>query len=376
MSEVEEFTPEQISNALSRVMAENLDPLSPLDALNMYIGARRDELAVSTLRTHKSRLSFFIEWCRQEHIENLNDLTGRDILRFKEWRTEFLDSPNTIRTNMRTLRVFLRKCVHMEAVKPSLPEKVPIPTVPKDQRASDDILPAERAADILAYLDTYHYGTRDHVILVLLAEAGFRTCTLHGLDIQDFTAGDTPKLELRHRPDSGTRLKNKSDSERPVYISEYAADVLEDYIDGKRPDARDDEGRRPLLATSGGRLSKTSIRKACYRWTRPCMIGAGCPHGKEAPEFDDCEARKSSEASRCESSRSPHPVRRGYISNELDQGVPGDVVDDRCDLSEDVRKLHYDRPDEDARAEIRREIREQVYGDQRATPYGRGSDED
>lgn len=376
MTGVEGFTAEQISDALTQVLRENLDPLTPPDGIDMYIGLRREELEDSTLRTHKSRLSYFVDYCEEQGITNLNNLTGRDILRFKEWRSEFLDSPNTLRTNMQTLRVFLRKCADMEAVPPSLPEKVPIPSVPKDQRASDDILTAERASDILAYLETYHYATRDHVVWVLLAEAGFRTCTLHSLDVEDFTTGDKPKLELRHRPDSGTGLKNKSDSERPVYISHYAADVIEDYIEGKRPDAHDDYGRKPLLASTKGRLSKTAIRKASYRWTRPCKIGKGCPHGKEGPEFDRCKARKSNKAPKCQSSRSPHPIRRGVISNELDQGVPGDVVDARCDLTEDVRKLHYDRPDEDARAEIRRQIRQQVYQDHKNVAYGRQADDE
>lgn len=320
MTDTNLFTPGQISTDHTQVLAENLAPLFPRDAPEMYIETRREDGQDTSLRTHKYQLSFCIEWYQREKIFKIKYLTGRGLLKFNEWRTKFLDSSNTLRTNMHTLRWVLRKCLGMEASHPSLPEKLPIPSVPKDQRLRDDILPAQRGADILPYLDTYHYATRDHVILVLLAEARFRTCTLLSLDIQDY--------------------------------------------------------RTPLRGTTAGRLSKTFIRQACSRGTRPCVIRAGCPHGREAPEFDDCEARKSSKASKCPNERSLPAIRRGYISNEFDQAFRGQSLTTGVTRARGPQSVDYDPLDKDARPEIRQKIQKQGYQNQRAVPHRRDQDDD
>lgn len=50
-------------------------------------------------------------------------------------------------------------------------------------------------------------------------------------------------------------------------------EILDDYVAHKRPDVTDEHGREPLLATGRGRLSKSTIRKYVYKWSRPCVYG-------------------------------------------------------------------------------------------------------
>lgn len=58
-------------------------------------------------------------------------------------------------------------------------------------------------------------------------------------------------------------------------------------------------------------------------------------------------------ASKCPSSRSAHTIRRGYITHELSAGVDRSYVCERCDVPEDIVKLHYDERDERERLEFR-----------------------
>lgn len=68
------------------------------------------------------------------------------------------------------------------------------------------------------------------------------------LDLEDYHR-DEQYLEVVHRPDSGTPLKNGDGGERLVAVSDGVADLLTDWIDEQRPAITDDNGRQPLLAT-------------------------------------------------------------------------------------------------------------------------------
>ena len=56
-----------------------LEPLAPDRAIQMYLGARQDELTEATLDGQKYRFDAFEQFCDEEDIDNLNDLSGRDL---------------------------------------------------------------------------------------------------------------------------------------------------------------------------------------------------------------------------------------------------------------------------------------------------------
>lgn len=367
----QELDPDTLKSLLTAADQATLEPLHPDEALDMYIGSREDEVTSSTLRTHHSRLSFFVQWCEENDIENLNEVTGRDLHQFRDWRKGDL-SILTLKSNMRTLRLFLEKCAKFDAVPPALPSKVDVPGVTDSDYAREETVPTDFAKKVLTHLDKYQYARIDHVVWQLLVEAGLRIASLYSLDVGDFeVTEDGGELTLKHRPDSGTRLKNTGESERTVHISSSAATVIQDYLAEHRPEVTDEYGRAPLLASSYGRLCKTTIRKYVYKWTRPCIVLGSCPEGIPEEEFDECEARQtSSDAYRCPASKSPHAIRRGYITAELDTGIPKPVLSDRCDVTPSVIDDYYDQRSPDARMRLRKEIRESVYRDRDSNGYG------
>ncbi len=360
-----------LATVIDEITQNDLSALTPEEGLEMYKQVRKDELTDSTIRTQDSRLSYFIEWCDEVGITNLNKLTGRDLLRFRTWRSENL-RPVSIKANMRTLRLFLEQCVKFDAVARSLPEKVDIPSVDEDDVSRDEFISSERAELILEHLDKYEYATTEHVVWLLMTAAGLRLSGIRSIDLDDISpASNGSHLQLVHRPDSDTPLKNKSRSERIVHVSEYVSQVLTDYIDNQRPDVTDQYGREPLVASNEGRIVGTTIRKYAYKWSRPCVVTGECPHGVPDDEIDDCEAMQSgSHAYKCPGSSSPHTVRRGYITHELDIGVPKQVISDRCDVSSEVIDTHYDKRSEEERMELRTDIRESTYTGEDDSGYG------
>nr|WP_277347878.1 site-specific integrase [Haloarcula rubripromontorii] len=230
-------------------------------------------------------------------------------------------------------------------------ERVLLPEVDPEEASKDEKLDTEHAEAILDHLNRYQYASREHVIFGILWHTGIRLGSLRSLDLGDFDA-DGQYLQLRHRPETGTPLKNGRAAERSIAVGDFYTEVIQEYIENHWDSVTDEYGREPLITSDRGRLSETPIRSAVYQWTRPCMVGE-CPHG-ENPE--NCEYMTRDTASGCPSSRSPHGIRRGSITKHLRDGTPEEVVSDRMNVSSDVLDQHYDQRSEREKMEVRREF--------------------
>ncbi|KTG30647.1 tyrosine-type recombinase/integrase [Haloferax profundi] len=332
-------------------MTERLDPIEPSEAVRMYLAERSTEVSEATLKAHKSRLKYFLRWCSEEDIDNMNTLTGRSLHRYKLWRRDDGDLKQvSLKTQIATIRVFIRFCESIDAVEPDLHTKVLSPSLGDADDHRDVMLDAEDSVAMLDFLRRFHYASFDHVLLKLLWHTGMRTGSVQAIDVEDYDP-ESEYLKVQHRPE--TPLKNKKNGERLIALSADTCAVLDDWLAHNRPDVVDDSERVPLLATTHGRPHKTTIRDAVYRWTRPCQYGAECPHGRDR---DDCEATDDQKktASKCPSSVSPHAIRRGSITHFLTEDVPEKVVSDRMNVSPDILDKHYDRRSEEVKVEQRR----------------------
>lgn len=374
VGEVSEEVVGEVTEEVKDVMGPSLEPMTPHEAVEKYLD--RDDIRADTYWTHKSSLqNHFVPWCEKNGIDNLNDLTGRDISDYREWRREEganVDKlrPKSDQSQQKILRVFLKYCEKIEAVRPGFREVVVIPGLDKDDEVREEKIESDTAKEILAWLDKYEYGGREHVVWLLFTECGARLGGVHSLDLGDYVrdGDDGSYLKFRHRPNSGTTLKNGSEGERKVHISQSVREVLDDYIEDNRVEATDEYDREPLLTTTHGRLAKTTMRNYIYAWCRPCKIGKECPEGEEP---DECEAAQRKQwASKCPQSLSTHPVRKGYITDNLKAGVPKEILCGRCDLSEDVLEDHYDMRTEEEQMEARK-IAMQLARDNGEDGFGR-----
>lgn len=327
---------------------DDLEPLAPKQAQSLFLDHKATNCTDSTVQNHRYRTNHFIEWCEEVGIDNLNNLSGRDIQRHRLWRKDTSDiNQLTLRMHMSTLRVFLKWAGTIEAVPENLYTKVMVPRVNRQERQRDETLDTETAQDILDHLMKYEYGSVEHVLFSLLWETGMRIGGGNSLDLEDVSF-ERQHLRLSHRPDTGTTLKNGKSGERLVAISSELSSLLKDYIEDRRHDVADDHGREPLLTTMNGRMARSSMRRIIYRITSPCYRGDPCPNCEEQP------------SAKCPEAVCPHAIRKGSITHFLSNDVPVEIVSDRMNVSQKVLDLHYDKRSEEVKLEQRRGYLDQI----------------
>ena len=334
-----------------------LEPIDPETALELYLAEKETEAADATVYSHRSRLGFFVDWCDERDIENLNELTGRRLHEYRLWRRNVGElSKASEKTRMDTLRVFIRWLETVDGAEQDPHIKVRSPDLTPEENTRDVMLEADAAGSMLEYLRRYEYASLRHVTLSLLWYTMLRMGAARALDIEDYDP-EGQCLEIRHRPDTGTPIKNKKRGERTVALSGEVCLVLDDWLRDRRPDVTGDHGRRPILATSHGRLSKSTLRKYRYQCTRPRVYGDGCPHDRDPEE---CGATDHGTAGKYPSSVSPHAFRRGSIAYYLNSDVPETAVGDRANVSQDVLEQHYDQRSEREKMEQRRQYSDNI----------------
>lgn len=318
----------------------------PMEAVLTEFRAHKLE-AVETTSHYARKLAYLETYLYEEAgVETTEDLTSEDVQRYRQWRKyESLarDKPladNTLRDDLYLFREFIRYLVEHRMAPMRFERCVEIPQVGSGQGIDEKQLTPATARAALDHLRTYRYADVEHVVMELMCQAGPRKSGLYALDVGDFNR-QTGVLAFVHRPE--TPLKNDERSEREVTLYGETPDIIRDYLAHTRPPMTDEHGREPLLTKGDGRIGRSTLQKIAYMWTRPCAVGLACPHERDP---DACEAARVNDAAyTCPSSRAPHHIRTGYITDQKNRGVSSDAIQQRCDVTKRVQEKHYDLPD-------------------------------
>ncbi|KDE56702.1 integrase [Halostagnicola sp. A56] len=330
--------------------------LTPREARDRFLLRRKSENTENTVRSYRNRLTRFVEWAEQNEIESMAELDGWLLDEYRAHREDVDVAPTTLKGQLVALKQLLDFCVSIDVVDDDeLPKKVNIPELSKDEETSDDLLEAQDARSLLEFYrnSRRHCGVSRHALLEVLWHVGPRISCVRALDLDDWNPADRT-LKFRNRPP--TRLKDGTEHERNVVVSEDVAEVLDLYIARERTEIRDENGRKPLFTTLQGRASEATIRGWSYLATIPCL-DVECPHGNRRPT---CEFTERSDVSKCPSSRSPHAVRTGSITWQLNNGLSYVKVARRVAASPETIRRYYDKPDHEQDLDRRRPITEKL----------------
>jgi integrase len=322
--------------------------IAPITAKDRYLKDRQSELTDKSLYNYNCSLKRLCEYLDQQNIRKISQITPDILQSFKEHRMEKV-ATITLRNDLRVVKLFIEFCESLGAITPGTHELIRIPEGANEVNTT--YLTQNEAEAALDYLWKYEYASAKHVVFYTLWKCGMRLSGLRTLDLEDFDPV-RPALEIRHRPETGTPLKNKDHSERDVFISEDHRQLLSDYIAQNRPDETDEYGRKPLFATVYGRRSRGTIQSIVYGVTRPCVYTNECPVEKDP---DTCEHNTHNRAYGCPESVSPHALRKGYVTAAATAGQPRDVTQERTNMSDVIMSKHYDMADHAEKAERRKD---------------------
>ncbi|MFT4949611.1 MAG: site-specific recombinase XerD [Natronomonas sp.] len=344
---------EQIASTVVDQIEDSFPELSlrlrPIDeVLDEFWEKKLEE--VGSTGQYKRKLNYLQTYLEDEaRVDTSDDLTSEDVERYDQWRKyESLsrDEPladTTLKDNMYLFREFIQYLIEHRMAPVRFEKSVEIPEI--DYEGGEGVdkkkVDPEIAKAALDHLRKYEYADIEHVSMELMCQSGPRKSGLIGRDVSDF---DYQDRILQYETQETTPLKNDEGSEREITLYRDIPEIIQDYLDDQRSPVTDEEGREPLLTKGDGRISPSTVQRIAYKRTRPCMVGLDCPHDRD-PE--DCEAaQKNNSAFKCPSSRAPHHIRTGYITDQKNRGVSGDGIEQRCDVSSRVQKLHYDLPDD------------------------------
>lgn len=305
-----------------------------------YLARRRDR-SPATRAQYKRTIPTFVTLAEDKGVSTPDAITTELVDHYVDSLQDQYGSDATVLTYTKNVRSWLRWLGR----RGECPDRV-YRILDKDElgltpRARDEALPASEATVILNRLRQRRRGSLMHALLELLWNGGLRIGGVHALDVDDFDP-DNRELRIRHRPDTGTRLKNGSetentagDGERNITVAEEVIEAIALYIETERPAVVDEHDRDPLFATPYGRATRSTIRRKVYRAT-------SC---RWAPtDRDDlcCDGSCDPDSDVCQYSYYPHAVRRGSIVRHLSGGLSHSIASERFDVSIRTLRKHYD----------------------------------
>jgi site-specific recombinase XerC len=353
---------------MSEALAEVLSDIDDVETINRILGAsgntvessdiagslnqpaltelyerykrRRQNRSPTTIAQYKRTIPTFIEFSNDKDITTPNGISTELVDLFVDELQTKYDSDATILTYTKNIRSWIKWLHDRQLCSEPVYQLLNQDKLGLSPKARDEAIPEEDSLYILGNLKEKRFGSRYHALMELVWNAGPRLGDVHSVDLCDFDPENT-EIRFRHRPSTGTRLKNgdyhdgrPGDGERNVELKETVIKALQHYIAVERPEVTDEYGRKPLFTTRQGRASKSTLRRWIYEST-------SC---RWAPDDSDtsCDGSCNPDSDVCECSYYPHAIRRGAIVNHLSGGLRPDYASDRFDVSTEVIKEHYD----------------------------------
>ncbi len=314
------------------------------EAVDFYIHRNRPNWHGETARTYRKSLATFEDYADDADIDTLDDVNLWTAGQYTDWLLDADYARATIQSKQRQARTWLKWIESQGLLEIGTHLAIEPLRLDDSEQTSSDILTPDSLREYLAFYreDAQWRATRRHAILEVIGHIGARRSCVRALDIEDHDP-EARTLTFRNRPETDTRLKRGDSHERKVILSPEPNAVLAEYIEGNRHPTHDDHGRRPLFSSIRGRPVKSTITGWVYQATTPCIMQA-CPHNRRRYH---CEWTEQRHASKCPSTKSPHPARRGSITWQLNIGRSRDDVAERAATTPDVIRRYYDQPDLD-----------------------------
>ncbi|MEA5408591.1 site-specific integrase [Haloarculaceae archaeon H-GB2-1] len=195
--------------------------LSPAEAVERWLDKRSIELRDQTVETHQYRLKLFADWCEENEIETMDQLTGWDVDTYETDRRS-IATQITLSKELGTLKNFLEWAEGIGVLSEGVAEVVDPPKMPADPSSNVKLAPSDATTLIEFYRSSDERASRSHALLELVWFTGARVGGIRSLDVRDYFS-DEQYVRFVHRPESGTVLKKGSTASAPSHCLRRSA---------------------------------------------------------------------------------------------------------------------------------------------------------
>lgn len=234
---------------------------------------RRQNRSPATRSQYKRTIPDFVRFAGEQDVETPAEISTALVDAYVDTLQHRYSADATIYTYTKNTRTWLQWLNDRNMCHNSVYNILSKDELGLTPAARDETLPAAQAEPLLKNFRRKRKGAEIHALTELLWNSGPRIGGTHSADLCDFDP-QNQELRLRHRPESGTHLKNgceedntPGDGERNVELSDDVIHALQLYIQMNRHDVTDEYGREPLFTTRHGRASKSTLRRWIYRAT-------------------------------------------------------------------------------------------------------------
>ncbi len=200
-------------------------------------------LSKNTVSAYTSDIRFFIEYLKEENIENFSDVTRNDILFFLEDSSDKGIEPASLARRLVSIKVFFKYLFQEKLIKADITD---VMTSPKLWRLLPDFLTPD---EVDSLLEVYSSRVRDpltirnRTILELMYSCGLRVSETVNLKLTDLKFDD-----------GIIRVTGKGNKERIVPLGLPAERLLKKYLEKFRPKLLKGEDESIVFLSNNGRI--------------------------------------------------------------------------------------------------------------------------
>jgi site-specific recombinase XerD len=348
--------PETVQQILTLVSDDSsdqsFDTQPALSTLYERYLSRRQNRAPTTIAQYKRTIPSFIQFTEDSGVTHPGQLTTEPVDNWVDELFDTYDNDSTVLTYTKNVRAWLKWIHRRNFCDDHIYQVLNKDELGLSPTVRDEALPIPEAQALLQKLRQQRFGTAIHALLELVWNTGLRIGEVRALDLRDFSP-EEETIYVRHRPETGTRIKNGSedeqtsgDGERHTTIDQEPIDALREYIRTDRKTVTDEFRRKPLFTTGRGRAARSTLRRWIYEAT-------SCRWADQDSGDISCDGSCDPRSNVCPYSYYPHAIRRGAIVSHLSGGLRLDKAAGRFDVSPRVIRKHYDPREKSRRRQDR-----------------------
>lgn len=275
-------------------LSENYDhSYLSANSISIYLQLLRNKVAETTFQSHQNTLQKLSSWhCEQRNYGSAPKLVGK----FTEYLHLEADlAPSSVTGHIYTTLNYISYQIN------ECPDTLRMSIIPILENISCSEATRRTLIDefsenpsraigrsvrnLVLYLREREYGTRTHVYVALILASAGRPEQVRRLDTSDITQSGVAHINIS---DTYIVARTGLQQTHATQLPPYVVEVLETYLQHERKDPRTNDCQ-PLLTTSHGRASASTLRRSVKQANRAAHDYAAVRHDSKREELNSQE---------------------------------------------------------------------------------------